>query len=79
MEKACIERRRARGEKATEKALVALAGGALTHFFFFGYLEWDANLCFVIAGLVGWGGSKAVDGLGKYVAKKTGLDDPEGD
>lgn len=55
------------------EAFVALAGGVLTHFFFFGYLAWDVNLCFVIAGLVGWGGSKAISELGKYVAKIKGI------
>jgi len=59
------------------EAFAALFGGVSVHFFFFGYLKWDANLCFVIAGFVGWGGPRAIDKLGKRVFKESGFNGKE--
>ena len=55
------------------EAFTAAFSGSLV-FFIYRLTSMDVSLAFIVAGLAGWAGAKAVELVGKYAARKAGLD-----
>ena len=54
------------------EAFTAAFSGILVYFVY-RWTSIDVSLAFIVAGLAGWIGAKAVDYIGKYIAQKSGI------